>query len=154
MTSPAPAGVPTGAKAWRSRTSMSAAIGSLMSARPSPGDDYLLELLDGAVDEHLGRAVRAPHRTGDLAVVHPQREAHDQRVAPVVRQLLYPLQDARKLVSPLDEVLRRVHRAQRARVLDRRLRLAGAVAVQVRRQVVRDADQPRAQRPAVRFALR
>src|SRR5512133_2689372 len=95
----------TGAKACRSRTSMSAANGSLMSARPSPGDDDLLQLLDGTMDEYLRRAVGTPHCSRDLAVVHPQREAHDQRVATIVRQLLDSLQDARQLVPALHEVL-------------------------------------------------
>ena len=45
-------------------------------------------------------------------------------------------------------------RDEHARVVDRRLRLARPVAVVVRRQVVRDADQPRPQRPAVGLLLR
>ena len=47
---------------------------------------FLLQLFDRAVDQHLGRAVRAPQRPRDLAVVHAQGEAHDQRLAPVVGQ--------------------------------------------------------------------
>ena len=43
---------------------------------------------------------------------------------------------------------------ERARVVDRRLRPARAVAVVVGREVVGDADQPRAQRPALGLALR
>src|SRR5829696_4859462 len=145
----------TGASARRSSPSKSGAVMSFMSARPclARGHD-LLELLDGAMEEHLRRAVRAIHRPRDLAVVHAQREAHDERLATVVGKLLDALQDARQLVAALDEVLRRVHRPQRAGVLDRRLRLARAVAVEVRSEVVRDADQPRPQRPPVRLAYR
>src|SRR3954452_550318 len=48
------------------------------------GAHLLLELLDSPVDQHLGRAVGAAQGPRDLAVVHTQRKAHDQRVAPVV----------------------------------------------------------------------
>src|SRR5262245_27926527 len=45
----------------------------------------LLELLDRPVDQHLRRPVGAAKGSRDLAVVHAEGEAHDQRVAPVVR---------------------------------------------------------------------
>src|SRR5262249_60587358 len=45
--------------------------------------DEPLQLLDRSVDEHLGGAVGAPERAGDLAVVHAEGEAHDQRLAAV-----------------------------------------------------------------------
>ena len=61
---------------------------------------------------------------------------------------------ALQALAALDQRLRVVRRAQDRRVLDRRLRPARAVAVVVRREVVGDADQPRAQRAAVRLALR
>src|SRR4051812_22385474 len=48
------------------------------------GTHLLLELLDRAVDQNLGGAVRTAESPRDLAVVHPEREAHDQRVAAVV----------------------------------------------------------------------
>ena len=38
----------------------------------------------------------------------PEREAHDQRLAAVVRQLLHALEDSRELVAALDQVLGRV----------------------------------------------
>src|SRR5262245_43320654 len=44
----------------------------------------LVQLLDRAVDQHLRRTVGAAEGSGDLAVVHAEGEAHDQRVAPVV----------------------------------------------------------------------
>ena len=65
-----------------------------------------------------------------------------------------PLEDPLEVVAVLDQRLGRVRRRDRARVVDRRLRLARAVAVVVRRQVVGDPDQPRPQRPPVRLALR
>src|SRR3954466_9181528 len=43
----------------------------------------LLELLDGPVNQNLGRSIGAAERAGDLAVVHAEREAHDQRIATV-----------------------------------------------------------------------
>src|SRR5215207_7434619 len=115
----------TGASAWRTRPSKSPAAWSLMSARPSLayGDD-LLQLTDGPVDQHLGRSVATSHGPRDLAGVHPQREAHDQRLATIVRQLSDPLEDPRQLVAALDQVLRRVRGGQRRGVLDRRLRAA------------------------------
>ena len=66
----------------------------------------------------------------------------------------HPVEHAAELVAPLDQLLGRVRRGERRRLVDRRGRLARAVAVEVRGEVVRDADQPRAQRPPVRFALR
>src|SRR3954471_9969985 len=48
------------------------------------GAHLLFELLDRAVDQHLGRTIRAAQGPGDLAVVHAEREAHDQGVAAVV----------------------------------------------------------------------
>jgi hypothetical protein len=83
-----------------------------------------------------------------------QREAHDQRLAAVVRQLVDSLQDALEVVAVLDQRLRRVRGGDHAGVVDRGLWLARAVAVVVRREVVRDPDQPRPQRPAGRLALR
>src|SRR5215213_10871767 len=52
----------------------------------------LLELLDRPVDQHLGRALGAVERARDLAVVHPEREPHDERLAAVVRQARDALQ--------------------------------------------------------------
>src|SRR5689334_20659072 len=63
--------------------------------------DDLLQLLDGAVDEHLRGPVRAAQRPRDLAVVHTQGEAHDQRLATVVRELLHPVEHAAELVAAL-----------------------------------------------------
>src|SRR5207248_3393113 len=67
--------------------------------------DDLLELLDGAVDQHLGRAVGAAERAGNLSVVHAQREAHDQRLATVVGKLAHAIQYAAALVAHLAERL-------------------------------------------------
>ena len=106
------------------------------------------------MQQHLGGAVGASERPGDLPVVHPQREAHDQRLAAVIGQLLDPGEDRLELLAALDQRLGGVRRRDHPRVLDRRLRLAGAVTVEVGRQVVRDADEPRPQRPAVGFAQR
>ena len=115
----------------------------------SPHDP--LELLDRAMDQHLGGAVGAAERPRDLAVVHAEREAHDQRLAAVVRQLLHALEDLAQLLAALDEILGRVQRLGLGDRVQRGLRLARAVAVVVRGEVVGDADQPRPQRPAGRL---
>src|SRR4029079_15164144 len=85
----------TGASARRMMSSkLSGAAWSLMSAPPCLAYVHdLLELLDGPMDQHLGRAVAAPHGACDLPVVHTQRETHDQRLPAVVRELVDPLQD-------------------------------------------------------------
>src|SRR3954447_25902242 len=44
----------------------------------------LLELLDRTVQQHLGGAFGTPERPRYLAVVHAEREAHDERLASVV----------------------------------------------------------------------
>src|SRR3954464_11901709 len=107
------------------------AVRSVMSSTRGPLGlrDQLLELADRSMQQHLGRAVGAPERARDLAVVHPQSEAHDQRLAAVVGEALYTLEDALEVVAVLDERLGRVRRRDRARIVDRRLRLARAVAV-------------------------
>src|SRR5215207_9278580 len=78
----------TGASAWRRRASMS--NGWLTASRPAGFGlaHELLELPDGAVEQHLRGSIRAAERARDLAVVHPQGEAHDQRLAAVVGQPL------------------------------------------------------------------
>src|SRR3954470_4304655 len=143
----------TGASARRMISSkLSGAAWSLICASTPPclADVHdLLELFDRPMDQHLGGAVAAPHRPRDLAVVHAQREAHDQRLAAVVRKLLDPVQDPRELVPALDKVLGGVDGGQLRVVLDRRLRAPRPVPVQVRRQIVGDADEPRSQWPAV-----
>src|SRR6185312_3917186 len=114
----------TGASARRMMSSkLSGAAWSLTSAPPCLAYVHdLLELLDRSMDQHLRRPVAAPHGARDLLVVHAQREPHDQRLPPIVGELLDALEDPRQLVAALDEVLGRVHRRQRGRVLDRRLR--------------------------------
>src|SRR5436190_22819918 len=66
----------------------------------------LLELLDGAVDQHLGGAVRAAERTCDLAVVHPEREAHDQCLTSVLGERAHTLQYCNGVFPSHDQVLR------------------------------------------------
>jgi hypothetical protein len=118
-----------------------------------PRDD-LLQLLDRSVQQHLRRPVGAAQRAGDLAVVHPEGEAHDQRLAAVPGELIDAGQDPGQLVAALDQVLGGVHGAQHGGVgVDRRLRLARAVAVEVRREVVRDADEPGPQGAPAGLAL-
>ena len=51
-------------------------------------------------------------RARDLAVVHAEREAHDQRLAAVVGQLLDAAQDPREVVAVLHQALGRVRRAR------------------------------------------
>src|SRR5215210_6695095 len=143
-----------GASAAFRRASMS---NGWLTRSPRAGLGLLVELLelpDGAVQQHLGGAVRAAERASDLAVVHPEREAHDQRLAAVVREPLHTLEDSLEVVAILHQPLGGVRGRERSRVVDRRLRASRAVAVVVRREVVGDADQPRPQRPALRLALR
>src|SRR3954454_10331903 len=66
--------------------------------------ELLFELLDRAVDEHLGRALGATKRAGDLAVVHVEREAHDQRRLPVLGERGDTGEDIAQLFAPFDEV--------------------------------------------------
>src|SRR3954447_22501512 len=73
----------------------------------------LLELLDSAVDQDLGRPVRATERARDLAIVHAQSEAHDQRDTAVMGQVLEVLHDALQLLPPLDDPLRAVRSRDR-----------------------------------------
>ena len=126
---------------------------SLGHARP-PCLHLLLQLLDRAMDQHLGRAVGAAQRAGDLAVVHAEREAHDQRLAAVIGKVVEILHHRSQLLAPLDDRLGAVPGGDRVGVLQRRLRSARAVAVVVRGEVVRDADQPGPQRAPVGLAAR
>src|SRR4051794_11459277 len=113
-----------------------------------------LELLDRPVQQHLRGPLGPSKRAPALLVVHREREAHDQRLAPVVRQPHHSLEHVLQLLAALHAVGRVVRRGDHRGVLELRLRPARAVAVVVRREVVRDPDQPWAQRPAVRLALR
>src|SRR3954451_8368344 len=133
----------TGASARRMISSKLSPACSLTSTPPCLANVHdLLELLDRSMNQHLGRPVAAPQRAGDLPVVHSQGEAHDQRLPTVVRKLLDAIEDPRQLVAALDEVLRPVHGGEHRAVLDRRLRTPRPVAVEVRREVVGDADEP------------
>src|SRR4051794_33642522 len=144
----------TGASAARRRRSMSSKAESAILPIPvHVGLHDVLELADRTVQQHLGRAVGAVQGAGDLAVVHAEREAHDQRLAAVVGQLLDAAQDAGEIVTILDQPLGRVRGGERAGVVDVGLRPARAVAVVVRREVVGDADQPRPQRAPLGFLL-
>ena len=57
------------------------------------------------MDQDLGRAVGAAQRPGDLAVVHAEREAHDQRLAPVVGEMLEVGHHLAQLLAPLGDRL-------------------------------------------------
>src|SRR5262245_42237439 len=81
-----------GRSAERSRLSTSRGDSAAIGAH------LLLQLLDRPVDQHLRGAVRAAQSPGDLAVVHAECEAHDQRVAAVVGELL-------ELVHHLPQIL-------------------------------------------------
>src|SRR5215208_5891039 len=67
--------------------------------------ESLLQLLDGPVDQHLGRSLGPPQRSRDLAVVHSQREAHDERLAAILGELRHALQDLLHLFAALHELL-------------------------------------------------
>src|SRR5215207_7611175 len=137
----------TGTRAERSRrsTRSTSLIAVLLEA--------LLQLLDGSVYEHLGGSLGSPERSRDLAVVHSQREAHDQRLATVLGELRHALEDLLHLFPSLHELLGVERLGQDARVVQLRRRAPGAVAVEVGGEVVGDTDQPGPQRPAVRLPL-
>src|SRR5215208_7629948 len=113
----------TGTRAERSSCSTRSLIGFLLEA--------LLQLLDGSVYQHLGRALGAAERASDLAVVHTQREPHDQRLATVVGKLRHPLEDLLQLLALRHELVGSVRLLQHARVVELRHRPARAVAVEV-----------------------
>ena len=94
-------------------------------------------------------------RPSDLAISRlsmPRGEAHDQRVASVIGQVLKVLHDPLQLLSPLDDLLGSVRRGERLGVLEHPLGPPGAVAVVVRGEVVGDPDEPGAKRAPVRLA--
>src|SRR5829696_10491331 len=101
----------TGTRAERSRrsTRSMSLIAVLLEA--------LLQLLDGPVDEHLRGSLGAPERPRDLAVVHSQREAHDQRLATVLGELRHALEHLLHLFAPLHELLGAERLGQDARVV-------------------------------------
>src|SRR4051794_40818564 len=84
----------TGASARRMMSSKLSPACSLISTPPCLARVHdLLELLDRSMDQHLRGPVASPHGARDLPVVHAQREAHDQRLAAVVRELVDALED-------------------------------------------------------------
>src|SRR5215217_1713876 len=89
-----------GRSAERSRLSTSRGGSAAIRAH------LLFELLDGSVDQHLRRSVRAPQSPGDLAVVHTEREAHDHRVAPIIGEVLEVVDHPLQLLPALDDPLR------------------------------------------------
>src|SRR5215210_3256451 len=113
----------TGTRAERSRRSTRS---TSLIAVPL---ETLLQLLDGPVDEHLGRPFGPPQRSGDLAVVHSQREAHDERLASVLRELRHALENLLHLFAPLHQLLGPDRLGQDGRVVQLRRRAARAVAV-------------------------
>ena len=68
------------------RLRVAAGLVSLLRPLPAPSRQLLLELLDRAVDQHLGGALRAAERARDLAIVHAERKTHDQRLTAVLGQ--------------------------------------------------------------------
>src|SRR5829696_2955806 len=134
-----------GRRAERRRLSTSAGVLAAIAAH------LLLKLLDRPVDQDLGRSVGAAQRARDLAVVHAEGEPHDQGVAAVVGQKLQMLHHALQLLSSLDDPLGPVRCGDGLRLLEHPLRAAGAVAVVVGREVVRNPDEPGPQRAAVGF---
>jgi hypothetical protein len=57
------------------------------------------------VDQHFGGTIRTAQSPRDLAVVHPERKAHDQCIAAVIGQVLKVLHDALQLLPALDDPL-------------------------------------------------
>src|SRR5262245_44170787 len=107
-----------GRSAERSRLSTSRGDSAAIDAH------LLLQLLDGAVDQHLRGAIRAAQGPGDLTVVHAEREAHDQGVTAVIGELLEVIHHLPQILPPLDDPLRSVRRGDRLRLLEHPLRAA------------------------------
>src|SRR5262245_26464911 len=63
----------------------------------------LVELLDRAMDQNLGRSVAAAQGARDLAVVHAEGEAHDQRLATVIGEILKVIHHPLQLLPSLDD---------------------------------------------------
>src|SRR5437764_3398662 len=80
-------------------SSRSTSLISLLLLQP------VLQLPDRAMDEHLRGALGPPKRPRDLLVVHAEREAHDQRLAAVVRQARDSRQHGLKLLATLHQRL-------------------------------------------------
>src|SRR5437588_2311088 len=118
----------TGTSAYLSSRSTSV-IGSVLL---DPG----LQLLDRAMQQHLGRPFGSTERARDLAVVHPEREPHDQSLAAVVRQRRDAGEHRLELLALLHQRLGVVRRRDDRGVLELGLRPARAVAVVVGREVV------------------
>src|ERR1700754_4017373 len=139
----------TGTRAERSScsTRSTSLIGLVLLVQP------LLQLPYRSVNQHLGGSFGAAHRPRDLAVVHVEREAHDQCLAAIVGQFRHALQDLLHLLALLHHALRVERRGQDRGVVEVGLRLARAVAVVVRSEVVGNPDEPRPQRAAGRLAL-
>src|SRR3954453_16849612 len=109
----------TGASALRSSCSMSKLeCASAILLQP------FLELADCSVNQHLGGAFAAAERTGDLAVVHVQGEAHDQRRLPVLGEVGHAGEHVAQLLSTLDELVRAMALRERAGVVEVGLRPA------------------------------
>src|SRR6202034_2743357 len=80
-------------------------LSSLIGILPTGVAHEPLELLDGTMDQNLRGPIRAAQRTGDLAIVHAEREAHDQRLAPILRQPFHSAEHAGQLLAPLHQLL-------------------------------------------------
>src|SRR3954454_4700149 len=117
----------TGTSAPCSRRSTS--LISLLLLQP------VLQLPDRAVDEHLRGALGPPERARDLLVVHPEREAHDQRLAAVVRKACDAAEHRLELLPPLHQRLGVVRGRDQRGILELRLGPPRAVAVVVRGEV-------------------
>ena len=139
------AGGSTGASAWRSRTSKSAVVCALHRSRRLASSTISSSCRIARWISTFVAPSRAPERARDLAVVHAEGEAHDQRLAPVVRAACCtPSRTAAAPRAPRRGLGVVWSRRSTAASSSRRLRLARAVAVEVRREVVGDPDQPRA----------
>src|SRR3954452_21857208 len=107
---------------WRSSRSLSASGGSTgtsaerrsCSTRSLTGLllEAFLQLLDCSVNQHLGRPFGAAQRPCDLAVVHPERKSHDERLAAIVRELRHALENLLQLLALLHELLGSVRLVQ------------------------------------------
>src|SRR3954454_18800758 len=119
----------TGASAVRSSCSMSKFASAILFVQA------LFELFDRSMYQHLRRTFGAAASARDLAVVHVEREAHDQCRLPVFGEIRHAGEHLAKLLPALDEVVRAPAVGEWAGVVEVGLGTSGPVAEVVRSKV-------------------
>ena len=145
----------TGASAWRSRVSKSSGLRahvvtpSVLGLLPTPRAGWMARWINTLVAPSVRPSARAISR---LSMPSAKRMISASRRSSGSCWTHSRIRLSSSRPSTSASVV--CGRGDGRRVLDRRLRLARAVAVVVGGEVVGDADQPRPQRPALRLALR